>query len=122
MRLAALLLVAVAGSAFAQRILPPSGKLGELEAYSPMQSVKIDGEVYRAAPGLRIYNAAGALLTPQQIVRMPKDAKIWYQIERSTGFAWRIWFLGDEEYANLKQRYVKPGFVTASEPQLRTPE
>ncbi|WP_189461610.1 hypothetical protein [Jeongeupia chitinilytica] len=122
MRLAALLLVAVAGSAFAQRMLPPAGQLGELEAYSPMQSVKIDGEVYRTAPGLRIYNAAGALLVPQQVLQMPKDSKVWYQIEKSTGFAWRIWFLGNEEYANLKQRFEKPSFVTATEPQLRTQE
>ncbi|BCL76454.1 hypothetical protein JHS3_21900 [Jeongeupia sp. HS-3] len=118
MRFAALLLVAVAGSAFAQRMLPPAGQLGELDAYSPMRSVKIDGEVYHAAPGLRIYNATGALLTPQQVLQAPKSAKIWYQIERNTGFAWRIWFLGDEEYANLKQRFAKPAFVTASEPQL----
>ncbi|XZG70906.1 hypothetical protein ACTSKR_03295 [Chitinibacteraceae bacterium HSL-7] len=86
-------------SVFAQRTLPATGTLGELEAYTPTES-RIDDKVYHNAPGLRIFSTQNTLIMPAQV---PQKVKVWYQIETNTGFLWRMWVLSKDEYDYYRQ-------------------
>ncbi|TJZ71712.1 hypothetical protein [Chitiniphilus eburneus] len=96
-------MLVASATAYAQRLLPPQGQLGELKAYSPA-AVKIDNKQYTAAPGLRIYSTQNTLVMPGAV---PLKVQVWYQLESSTGFIWRIWVLDAAEYELLKSR-AKP--------------
>ncbi|AZN37717.1 hypothetical protein [Iodobacter ciconiae] len=94
------LALAISSHSYAARILPNQGQLGSLEA-AALPEIKINGKLYRTAPGLRIYGINNALIMQNQT---PQQAPIWYQIETTSGNIWRIWLLTDDETATLKAR------------------
>ncbi|UXY16133.1 hypothetical protein N8I74_03700 [Chitiniphilus purpureus] len=105
------MLVASIATAHAQRLLPAQGQPGELAGFAPPQ-VKIDSKVYTTAPGLRIHGLQNTLLTPGTV---PQRAYVWFQLEPSTGFVWRMWLLDAAEYRQLKaQARANPTPIPAS--------
>ncbi|STR45126.1 hypothetical protein [Iodobacter fluviatilis] len=94
------LALAISSQSYAARILPNQGQLGDLQA-AALPEIKIDGKLYRTAPGLRIYGTNNALIMQNQT---PQQAAVWYQFEATSGNIWRIWLLTNDEVATIKAR------------------
>jgi hypothetical protein len=91
------LLIGVAGAAFAQPILrtiPADTKRGVM---SPVQgmTVEIDGKRFELAAGAQIRDDRNMILVP---TALPKDAKVKYQLDPD-GKLRRAWILSPQEVA-----------------------
>jgi ABC-type proline/glycine betaine transport system substrate-binding protein len=74
------------------RTIPADTKRGKLAAIE-MGAVKIDGQVFRMAPGARILSASNLTVTPNQVV---SDTLVRYQTD-GQGQIRTIWILTPEE-------------------------
>ena len=85
---------------YAARSIPMEGQLGELNSVA-IPEIKISDKTYRTAPGLRVYGQNNALIMQSHI---PQQAKVWFQIEATTGNIWRLWLLNSDEVSELEKR------------------
>jgi hypothetical protein len=74
------------------RTIPADTQRGKIAAIE-MGAVKIDGTVFRMAPGARILNANNLTVTPNQVV---SDTLVRYQLD-AQGQIRTIWILTPEE-------------------------
>ena len=94
---AAILVLAGATHAFAERTFPEQAKRGDLKAYE-YPSMKIGENVYRLAPGSRIFNQQNLIIMPASL--QVQTAPVMYILDMSGDLS-RIWLLTDEETARL---------------------
>ncbi len=81
------------------REFPADTKVGDLRQVD-LPLITISATVYRAAPGLRVFDQRNFLVLPPQ---MPNTGRVAYQIE-ATGLLRTIWFLLPEEDRSLTSR------------------
>jgi hypothetical protein len=94
---AAILVLAGATQAIAERTFPERAKRGDLQAYE-YPSMKIGGHVYRLSPGCRIFNRQNLIIMP---VSLPaRTGPVMYLLDMSGDLS-RIWLLSAEEAARL---------------------
>jgi hypothetical protein len=94
---AAILVLAGATQAFAERNFPEQAKRGELKAYEyPM--MKIGDHVYRLSPGSRIFNQRNLIIMPASL--RVQTAPVMYMLDMSGDLS-RIWLLTGDEAARL---------------------
>jgi len=74
------------------RTIPAETQRGKIAAIE-MGAVKIDGKVFRMAPGARIFSANNLTVTPNQVA---SDALVRYQLD-GQGQIRTIWILTPEE-------------------------
>jgi len=79
-------------SAHAGRILPQNVQVGQINGHN-YPEVKIGGEIYRLAPGVRIYDTFNRIIVPTQL---PQNAKVFYQLDPG-GFLIQMWLPTPEE-------------------------
>jgi hypothetical protein len=92
---AAILVLAGATQAFAERNFPEQAKRGELKAYEyPL--MKIGDNVYRLAPGSRIFNQQNLIIMPASL--QVQTAPVMYMLDMS-GYLSRVWLLTGDEAA-----------------------
>jgi hypothetical protein len=92
---AAILFLAGATQAFAERVFPEQAKRGELKAYEyPL--MKIGDNVYRLSPGSRIFNQQNLIIMPASL-QVP-TAPVMYMLDMSGALS-RVWLLTGEEAA-----------------------
>ncbi|MDD5240311.1 MAG: hypothetical protein PHG47_01170 [Sulfuricella sp.] len=83
-------------AAHASRILPQNAKVGQIGG-NAYPEVKIDGEVYRLAPGVRIYDTYNRIIMPTQ---MPQSGKVYYQLDPG-GLLIQMWLPTPDEEAGM---------------------
>ena len=83
-------------SAHAGRLLPQNTQVGQVNGYQ-YPEVKIDGENYRLAPGVRIYDTFNRILVPTQL---PQSAKVFYQLDPG-GLVIQMWLPTPDEAAGM---------------------
>ena len=83
-------------AAHAGRFLPQNVQVGQVNGHN-YPEVKIGGEVYRLAPGARIYDTFNRSIVPNQL---PQSAKVFYQLDPG-GFLIKIWLPTPEEAAGM---------------------
>ncbi len=94
---AAIVILAGATQAFAERTFPQQAKRGDLQAYQ-YPSLEIGGKVYKLSPGSRIFNHANLIIMPASL--QAKTAPVMYQLDIN-GQVSRVWLLTREEAARL---------------------
>ena len=94
---AAILVLAGATQAFAERTFPEQAKRGELKAYE-YPSMKIGDDVYRLSAGSRIFNQLNLIIMPASL--LVQTAPVMYLLDTSGDLS-RIWLLTGEEAARL---------------------
>ncbi|MBC8006975.1 MAG: hypothetical protein H7X76_02895 [Prolixibacteraceae bacterium] len=94
---AAILVLAGATQAFAERPFPEQAKRGELKAYE-YPAMKIGDKVYRLAPGSRIFNQQNLIIMPVSL--QVRTAPVMYMLDMR-GELSRLWLLTGEEAARL---------------------
>ena len=94
---AAILVLAGATQAFAERTFPEQAQRGELKAYE-YPSMKIGDNVYRLSPGSRIFNQQNLIIMPASL--QVQTAPVMYLLDMSGDLS-RIWLLTGEEAARL---------------------
>jgi hypothetical protein len=82
----------LAGPVFAGRLLPQDAQKGELRGHSYPQ-VQIDGQVYRMAPGVRLYDTSNRTILPAQL---PQQSNVYYRLDRN-GDLTQLWLATPEE-------------------------
>ena len=94
---AAILVLAGATQAFAERNFPEQARRGELNAYEyPL--MKIGDNVYRLSPGSRILNQQNLIIMPASL--RVQTAPVMYMLDMSGDLS-RIWLLTGDEAARL---------------------
>ena len=91
-----LFLMLFALAADAGRFLPQNVQVGQINGHN-YPEVKIGKEIYRLAPGIRIYDTFNRIIVPTQL---PQSAKIFYQIDPS-GLLIQMWLPTPEEEAGM---------------------
>ncbi|MBI3528961.1 MAG: hypothetical protein HY067_13445 [Betaproteobacteria bacterium] len=94
---AAILVLAGATQALAERTFPEQAKRGDLKAYE-YPSMKIGDNVYRLSPGSRIFNQQNLIIMPASL--QVQTAPVMYILDTSGDLS-RIWLLTGEEAARL---------------------
>mgnify|MGYP001221452469 FL=1 len=94
---AAIVVLAGATQALAERTFPQQARRGELKAYE-YPSMKIGGHVYKLAPGSRMFNERNLLIMPASL--LVQTAPIMYTLDMSGDLS-GIWLLTGEEAARL---------------------
>ena len=94
---AAILVLAGATQAFAERTFPEQAKRGELKAYE-YPSMKIGDDVYRLSAGSRIFNQQNLIIMPASL--LVQTAPVMYLLDTSGDLS-RIWLLTGEEAERL---------------------
>ncbi len=94
---AAILVLAGATQALAERTFPEMAKRGELKAYE-YPEMKIGDNVYRLAPGSRIFNQQNLIIMPASL--QVQTAPVMYMLDMR-GELSRLWLLTGEEAARL---------------------
>jgi hypothetical protein len=94
---AAILVLAGATQAFAERTFPQQARRGEIKAYE-YPAMKIGDHVYRLAPGSRIFNQQNLIIMPASL--RVQTAPIMYTLDMSGDLS-RVWLLTGEEAARL---------------------
>ena len=94
---AAILVLAGATQALAERTFPDMAKRGELKAYE-YPEMKIGDNVYRLAPGSRIFNQQNLIIMPASL--QVQTAPVMYMLDMR-GELSRLWLLTGEEAARL---------------------
>jgi len=89
-------LMSFALAADAGRFLPQNVQVGQINGHH-YPEVKIGKEIYRLAPGIRIYDTFNRIIVPTQL---PQSAKIFYQIDPS-GLLIQMWLPTPEEEAGM---------------------
>src|SRR5882672_3177027 len=92
---ALLLALACATQAWAERNFPEQAKRGDLKAYE-YPSMKIGDQVYRLAPGSRIFNQQNLIIMPASL--QVQTAPVMYILDTSGDLS-RIWLLTEDEAA-----------------------
>ena len=93
----------LAGPVFAGRLLPQDAQRGELQGHSYPQ-VQIDGQVYRLAPGARLYDTSNRTVLSGQL---PQQASIFYRLD-ANGDLSQLWLATLDEQAAVVQSPVAP--------------
>jgi hypothetical protein len=92
---AAILVLAGAAQAFAERNFPEQAMRGELKAYEyPL--MKIGDNVYRLSPGSRIFNQQNLIIMPASL--QVQTAPVMYMLDMSGDLS-RVWLLTGDEAA-----------------------
>jgi hypothetical protein len=94
---AAILVLAGATQAFAERTFPEQAKRGELKAYE-YPSMKIGDHVFRLSAGSRIFNQQNLIIMPASL--LVQTAPVMYMLDTSGDLS-RIWLLTGDEAARL---------------------
>ena len=94
---AAMLVLAGVTQAFAERTFPAQATRGDLNAYA-YPSMKIGDNIYRLAPGSRIFNQQNLIVMPASL--QIQTAPVMYLLDMSGDLS-RIWLLTSEEAARL---------------------
>ena len=94
---AAILVLAAATQAFAERTFPEQAKRGDLKAYE-YPSMKIGDDIYRLAAGSRIFNQQNRIIMPASL--QVQTAPVMYMLDTSGDLS-RVWLLTGEEAARL---------------------
>jgi hypothetical protein len=94
---AAIVVLAGATQAFAERTFPVQAKRGDLQAYQ-YPSMKIGNKVYKLSPGSRIFNQQNLIITPASL--QLQRAPVMYLLDMSGDIS-RIWLLTGEEATRL---------------------
>ena len=94
---AAILVLAGATQAFAERTFPEQAQRGELKAYE-YPSMKIGDHVYRLSPGSRIFNQQNRIIMPASL--QVQTAPVMYLLDMSGDLS-KVWLLTGEEAARL---------------------
>ena len=91
-----LMLFALAGHA--GRFLPQNAQVGQIDGHN-YPEVKIGGEIYRLAPGARIYDTSNRIIVPTSL---PQSAKVLYQLDPG-GLLIQVWLPTPEEAAGMNR-------------------
>lgn len=83
-------------TAHAGRLLPQNVQAGQINGHNNPE-VKIGGEIYRLAPGVRIYDTFNRIIVPTQL---PQSAKVFYQLDQG-GLLIQMWLPTPEEEARM---------------------
>ncbi len=94
---AAILVLAGATQALAERNFPEQAKRGNMQAYK-YPSMKISDKVYRLSPGCRIFNRHNLIIMPASL--QVQTGSVMYMLDMSGDLS-RIWLLTVEEAARL---------------------
>lgn len=94
---AAMLALAGATQALAERTFPEQAKRGDLKAYE-YPSMKIGDRVYRLSPGSRIFNEQNLIIMPASL--QVQTAPVMYMLDMSGDLS-RLWLLTGEEAATV---------------------
>ena len=94
---AAILVLAGATQALAERNFPEQAKRGNMQAYK-YPSMKISDKVYRLSPGCRIFNRHNLIIMPASL--QVQTGSVMYMLDINGDLA-RIWLLTAEEAARL---------------------
>lgn len=70
-------LLCLSATVHAARNLPPDVKSGQFKAFNYVQA-QIDDQVYRAAPGLRVFDTHNRIVFAQTV---PADTTVLYQLD-----------------------------------------
>ena len=82
----------------AGRFLPQNVQIGQINGHH-YPDVKIGGETYRLAPGVRIYDTFNRIMVPTSL---PQSAKVLYQLDPS-GLLIQMWLPTPEEEAGMNR-------------------
>jgi len=93
-----LFLMLFALAAHAGRFLPQNAQVGQINGLN-YPEVKIGGEIYRLAPGARIYDTFNRTIVPTSL---PQSAKVFYQLDPG-GLLIKIWLPTPEEAAGMNR-------------------
>jgi hypothetical protein len=88
----------VAASAFAGRLLPQDAQRGVVQGHN-YPAVQIGGQIYRLAPGARIYDTANRMILPAQL---PQQANVFFRLD-GNGDLTQLWLSTPEEEAAAGQ-------------------
>ncbi|PJB05172.1 MAG: hypothetical protein CO125_09640 [Hydrogenophilales bacterium CG_4_9_14_3_um_filter_59_35] len=91
-----LFLILFALAAHAGRFLPQNAQVGQINGHN-YPEVKIGGEIYRLAPGARIYDTSNRIIVPTSL---PQSAKVFYQLDPG-GLLIQMWLPTPEEEAGM---------------------
>ena len=94
---AAILVLAGATQALAERNFPERAKRGDVKAYD-YPSMKIGDKVYRLSPGCRIFNRQNLIVMPASL--QGGTGPVMYMLDINGDLS-RIWLLTGEEAARL---------------------
>jgi hypothetical protein len=94
---AAVLVLAGATQAFAERNFPEQAKRGDMKAYE-YPSMKIGDNVYRLTAGSRIFNQQNLIIMPASL--QIQTAPVMYMLDISGDLS-RIWLLTGDEATRL---------------------
>ena len=94
---AAIVILAGATQAFAERTFPLQAKRSDLQAYQ-YPSLKIGDKVYKLSPGSRIFNQRNLIIMLASL--QVKTAPVMYILDIN-GQVSRVWLLTGEEAARL---------------------
>lgn len=83
-------------AADAGRLLPQNVQVGQINGHT-YPEVKIGGEIYRLAPGVRIYDTFNRTIVPTQL---PQSAKVFYKLD-SSGMLIQMWLPTPDEEAGM---------------------
>ena len=83
------------------RNFPPTSKRGDLVVTSAIEG-KVNGDAYRLAPGLRLFNKQNQLVFAHSVIGQKLDVR--YVIEPSTGMLHTAWVLTQAELAKEPKR------------------
>ena len=78
--------------------MPQNAQVGQINGHH-YPEVKIGGEIYRLAPGARIYDTFNRIIVPTQL---PQSAKVFYQLDPS-GLLIQMWLPTPEEEAGMNR-------------------
>ena len=93
--LAAMLALACATQACAERNFPEQARRGDLKAYQ-YPKMKIGDRIYRLAPGSRIFNQQNLIIMPASL--QTQTAPVMYILDMGGDLS-RIWLLTRDEAA-----------------------
>lgn len=85
-------------NAQAGRMLPQNAQVGQLNGVAYPQ-VRIGSQVFRLAPGVRIYDAFNRIIIPTSL---PASGKVYYQVD-SSGMLIQMWLPTPEEQAGMSR-------------------
>jgi hypothetical protein len=95
--LVSMLALVCATQACAGRNFPEQAKRGDMTAYE-YPAMKIDDNIYRLAPGSRIFNHQNRIIMPASL--QVQTAPVMYMLDMSGALS-RVWLLTGEEAARL---------------------
>ena len=93
----AMLVLAGATLAFAERTFPEKAMRGDLKAYE-YPSMKIGDHDFRLSPGSRIFNEQNLIIMPASL--QVQKAPVMYMLDMNGDLS-RLWLLTGEEAARL---------------------